>query len=345
MQDTSAVLFQELDRLKISFSALSARLIEAAEQFRFSARPLPESIVVDLSEFQRGILDLGSRILDLGEQLSVPADRLIDVAVASPDDLDRLLQIVAAIEKERANAALKERAVAVLNRFLSVVHRDSRTFAPLLECQAAARDLRDQMINSTASELHPAVYEISEGKHPVSKLVQLISHQSDLTDEEWLRLQAAAAVSFKKELVVAAARGKLELAPGNIVAEPKDEAGGRRIQILQQPPFQPELEPQAAPAVVHAVTPDNVSDADLLYEQSLAKIEETLAHGPPDLEKGLRELQELFRDREKQEDPSLAANGFDDLFRMTLEAQKSSPTLKEGIQKAIRAFSKSPSSS
>ena len=206
MQQTTEPLFRELDRLRTIFTPLCERLADADKQFRNSALPLPEGLVSDLADFKKSLGDSGDRVLGFSKKLSLS----IDLPVADLEDLNRSLHTIAKIEEQRANAAVQENALAVLERALGVVRRDRSIHPPLLNCQAKARKLRDEIMRSAGSELHPEARKLSEGSHVISRLLDLIERQSDLADDEYLRFQHLVGESFGDELAIAAARGKLK---------------------------------------------------------------------------------------------------------------------------------------
>src|ERR1017187_3637442 len=100
MQYSIESLSSELNRLKAAFPSLSERLDESVKQFRTAGVALPEALLSEVSEFKRGVADLGERILDLGKQLSVSKDHLVDPRAATLDALERSLHIIAKAEQQ-----------------------------------------------------------------------------------------------------------------------------------------------------------------------------------------------------------------------------------------------------
>lgn len=101
------------------------------------------------------------------------------------------------------------RALTVLDRLLSLVHRDQPDFAPLSECQAKSRALREAIHNHAGSEFHPEVTALAQGRHPLAELLTLVEGYDELDDDLWLLLKHAVAENFGKSLAMSAARGKL----------------------------------------------------------------------------------------------------------------------------------------
>ena len=125
-------------------------------------------------------------------------------------ELEALLQLVAEAQRKRAQQEkARTRALTVLDRLLSLVHRDHPDFAPLSECQTKSRALREAIHDHTGADPHPDVTALAQGRHPLAELLTLVEGYDDLDDDLWLLLKHAVAENFGKSLAMSAARGKL----------------------------------------------------------------------------------------------------------------------------------------
>ena len=209
MQPTeSTALFQHLTSLTEGFSQLSTRLAQVAQALQDPGKPPAESLVAALVASRRDFADLCARGLALAASLAVSPLPTRE-ALASLSDLKSLLQTAAqAEEKKAAIEDLRQRALAALDRVLSMSHRDHIAFAPLLECQAKAGALRLAVAEALWSELHPATEALAKGEDPFSDLLTFVDRQGELDDDHWALLQNSVERSFSKPLAIAASRGK-----------------------------------------------------------------------------------------------------------------------------------------
>src|SRR5207302_1927406 len=125
-------------------------------------------------------------------------------------------------------AALVQGAIGVLNRVLGLTHLDDPTFAPLIECQARAGDLR-LALSRALSERRPInMKQAQDLMQPFENLMILVQDRGALSEQRWEELEANVARTLGRPLVTAAARRRLSAAS----AEPQTEAA--------QPPKTPE---------------------------------------------------------------------------------------------------------
>ncbi|MBI3304464.1 MAG: hypothetical protein HYZ72_20570 [Deltaproteobacteria bacterium] len=207
-QTASTALFQHLASLTASFSQLGARLTQAARELQDPGLPPRESLAGELAASRRDFTALCARGLTLAESLAV-SPLPTPAALASLSDLKALLQAVAHTEEKQAAVEdLRQRALMVLDRVLTMRHRDGIAFPPLLECQAKASDLRRAVAEARWPEPHPATEALAEGTDPFSDLLTLVERQEELDDDHWGILQDTVEHSFGKPLAVAASRGK-----------------------------------------------------------------------------------------------------------------------------------------
>ncbi|MGB6167745.1 MAG: hypothetical protein WBF52_09180 [Geitlerinemataceae cyanobacterium] len=157
----------------------------------------PQALLQQLNTLQTQIVELAaasnlSPLLAVGEQTSLK-------------ELKNLLQKLAGSEP----SALHQQAIQILDRFLSLTHREQPDFPPLRGYQDQVREFRTKIVNLTNSELPPDVQSLVEGRHPVSLLLTSIDRGNQLQDSEWVRLTEAIAKALGQPIAIAASRGKL----------------------------------------------------------------------------------------------------------------------------------------
>jgi hypothetical protein len=110
-----------------------------------------------------------------------------------------------------------DKAGTWLDRVLAIKHREEPDFAPLLECLAKARELRQRAaeIEFSGETDPPAdvleeVQSVADGHHPLCDLLAQVEEHDSLDDERWHDLTAHITRAFGKPLATAAARGKLQ---------------------------------------------------------------------------------------------------------------------------------------
>jgi hypothetical protein len=145
MSTQESQLKSDLQTLQETFRELSLRLAEAAGNLGRSGRPPSEEIIQQLEGAHRRFRELqdGAHQLASGEHLTPAAG---EDRASIPD----LLALLRQVEETRAIRQKKQdqlqKARSVLERVLSIVHKGSSHFAPLVELQANATNLRDQTL-------------------------------------------------------------------------------------------------------------------------------------------------------------------------------------------------------
>jgi hypothetical protein len=116
------------------------------------------------------------------------------------------------------NANLKARhetarrnALVVLDALLRVAHRARNNFAPLVECQARVRALRENIATAPWDMLPREASDLAGGKHPFAHLLSLINDREGLTDVDWARLYRSVGNALGLTLAAAASCGSLTL--------------------------------------------------------------------------------------------------------------------------------------
>lgn len=237
MEPPHTDLLQEFSHVTRTFEQLSRRLTDVAEQVR-SAGILPSDALVDeIVQSRRSFIELRDRALELVGLFAGSPAKPVD-GIDTMKDLEALLQLV--VENQRKKAAEEKarvRALTVLDRILSLIHRERPDFAPLTDVHAAARLLRDAIRAHPGPDQHPDVLTLSQGRHPLAELLTLVEGYEDLDDDLWLLLKHAVAEHFGKSLAMSAARGKLSQAPTRMAQESSGEAPNGQKPGLATPAF------------------------------------------------------------------------------------------------------------
>ena len=233
--DTSPTdLLQDFSLVTKNFEQLGQRLSEVAEQVRTTGILPSESLIEEIVASRRNFTDLRTRAIELvGLMSETPNTAAEDIG--SMKELEALLQLAAEAQRKRAQQEkARMRALTVLDRLLSLVHRDQPDFAPLNECQTKSRALREAIHDHTASEPHPDVTALAQGRHPLAELLTLVEGYDDLDDDLWLLLKHAAAENFGKSLAMSAARGKLCPSPTRMNPEhvPDECRNGKNVAVV-----------------------------------------------------------------------------------------------------------------
>lgn len=250
-------LQQHFTSLKQRFIALGDRLGEAAKELKDVGTPISLSLVEELATYRRDFDELRARIVALGQALPIQAS----IEIVSLKDIESLLNKITAITEKKF--ALDE-AVKILDRVLTLSHREQANFPALINCQEKARNLRDTIAKSSA--------KVVAGVQMFSDLLTLIEQRDSLNDEQWTRMDGEISDAFGKNLAVAASRGKLIISglqtPASTVAQTAATTTSKSDVFIfgQTSPtnVNPEViilpnyeQTQAKPASVVNVTPEN----------------------------------------------------------------------------------------
>jgi hypothetical protein len=209
MAPFSEVLINQLNDLEVSFKILAKRLPEAAELLESSGRPLPQELLRELVNSAELFKEIKMEMLKLSESVAgLPQTPELDTI----RDLRSFMESVSnAVEKQAAHRNLHQAASVVLEKVLSITYANGVEFAPLLQCQEKARELRSSIAETAWPNIHPDADALARGEHIFSEFAKLVSLHATLEDEEWARLQNLVGDSLGKPLALAASRGKLTL--------------------------------------------------------------------------------------------------------------------------------------
>ncbi len=215
-------LEQELTALSRAFSELGARLAEVAKEVTapgvIPSEKLVEQISVSRTSFERARSSVHGHA---GAMLVSPLPKLEDLMSIAA--IDGLLKASAVAEETRFSVeSERDRALAILGRVLSIVHRESSDFKALQECHAKVGELRNGLANVLWPHRHPESEAIVSSRHPTTALLHFVENVDKLDDDSWMRLETTITDTYGKPLFVAASRGKLAVRP-----EARTEAANR----------------------------------------------------------------------------------------------------------------------
>lgn len=234
METSQTDLLQDFTQVTRTFEQLSQRLTDVAEQVRTSGILPSDSLIDEIATSRRSFMELRDRALELVGLLAGSSPKPPD-EIESMKDLEALLQLVAEAQRKKAQEEkARVRALTVLDRILSLVHRDQPEFHPLVEAQSKAKALRDALRAHHGPEAHPDIMPLAQGRHPLAELLTLVEGYEDLDDDLWLLLKHAVAENFGKSLAMSAARGKLCPSPTRLSTEhsPSDQRNGHKPVLV-----------------------------------------------------------------------------------------------------------------
>ena len=192
--------------------------------------------------------DCKSKLLEAAQTLGVSPDN--SDKIASLTELESLISTVKNAEEERNRATkVRQQALTVLDRVLTVFHKDNSNFKPLLECQEKAEKFRRQISESMEAKVDGETQALVEGNHGFSQVLRLIEGAEELDDDRLTELQDAVAQHFKRSLATAALRGKLAFGTTPTPEVPPT------APVIENVPVKSEAENIAPPPVVPPVAP------------------------------------------------------------------------------------------
>lgn len=233
MESNQAQLQQKLTSLLNTYPNLGMRLSLAAKELQNAGVPLQESLLAELTNYQQDFNTLKSQVLELAKSQEIPTKILISLK-----DIENTFSHITSSNQSANNDA--EEAIALLNRVLSLSHKEDNNFAPLQSVKAKAQELLKAV--SQAGKNHPDIKSLMTGSHPVAAVLKMVEEQDKLEDEQWLALEEKVTTAFDKKLVLAINRTKLVLTKS---AQPQQPAN--------QPVQLPSVEELAKPVIVPAI--------------------------------------------------------------------------------------------
>ena len=205
-------LDERFQALTDEFARLASRLTEAVQSGKERKVPLAEDLLAELAASRRSFEALRDEARSRGAALGLADDPGNDLS-----GLEAIGQRIQALnEAETHRSRFKEvraRALAVLDRVLSLTTSDRREFTPLAESLARAGALRQAIAEAPAREIPSDAGSLAEGDHPFTALLALVEGEDHLSDDVWTHSMDVVTREFGRPLAVAAARAKVVL-PG-----------------------------------------------------------------------------------------------------------------------------------
>lgn len=219
METSQTDLLQDFTFVTRTFEQLSQRLTDVAEQVRTSGVLPSESLIEEITTSRRSFTELRDKALELvgllaGSPAKTPEE------IGSMKELEALLQLVTEAQRKKAQEGkTRLRALTILDRILSLVHREQPEFRPLDDVQAKAKALREVLRSHDTHVVPPEMNSLAQGRHALAEFLTLVEGYDDLDDDLWLLLKHAVAENFGKSLAMSAARGKLCPSPTRLIID------------------------------------------------------------------------------------------------------------------------------
>ena len=255
MKSTHQILLQQLSSLSQHHESLGSRLFQAAQKLQQAGIPLPEPLLEELVKYNRGFNHLQQELIAEGESISA-ADEM-----SLPDLEKRLHQKMQPTDSQN----LHSQALSLIDRVLSLTHKDRGTFEPLQPVKQTATQLRTQIARST-TEVSPEVEALISGEHPLSALLSLIETPESLDDQQWVVLEEKVSANFGKTLAVAISRGKIAISASSaeLTSSPPPTANPD-IVILGEPTSKAPQDVIIVPSVEVPKTPPTIDGTHIVF--------------------------------------------------------------------------------
>ncbi len=220
-----AELAEQLDKLGARYKQLAEWLGQTIRDMESAGRPPSVEILHDLGHSRTKFIEIRDRV-----HLEAAAEGISPLP--EPEHLialEDLRQLLARVEDSRTRMLKRKeickRAQEALDRVLALRHREEPDFAPLADCLAKAKELRQRAaeIEFSGEADPPAdvleeVQAVADGHHPLCDLLAQVEAHDSLDDDRWHDLTAHITRAFGKPLATAAARGKLQGMPARPTA-------------------------------------------------------------------------------------------------------------------------------
>jgi len=198
--------------LRTRFAEVGTRAASAAADVRAGGAPPSEELLAQLAAAGQEFQALRDDVLETAASIEVVLPRPADTLVALRDlvpIVDAMAATLTNAESHRRHEAGRAAALHVIDRVQAIVHHDDPAFAPLAECQAAARALHEEIVASPGSERD--VIGWAERLRPFADLLEMLEAEAGVDDERFTQLADSVAAAFGRPLATAATRGRLRL--------------------------------------------------------------------------------------------------------------------------------------
>src|SRR3989442_1484670 len=202
-------LRQRLAALRTRFAEVGGRAATAAAEVRASAAPA-QALLDDLRETSADFDELRVALL---EEASAFAGAPDPARIRTLKALGALVSALERVEAERARRtaweAARENALGVLDRVMTLIHREDKDASALADGQAKARELHAALSAAEPADVERETTMLSEHIRPFVELITLADGWNQLDDERCSSLHDAITQNFGRPLALAALRGKL----------------------------------------------------------------------------------------------------------------------------------------
>ena len=205
-------LRRRIAALQTRFAELGTRAASAAADVRAGGAPPSEELLAQLAAVAQEFQALRDDVLETAASIEVvlpkPADTLVALRDLVPV-VDAMAATLTNAESHRRHEAGRAAALHVIDRIQAIVHHDEPAFAPLAECQAAARSLHEDIAASPGDDSD--VIGWAERLRPFAALLEMLEGEGAVDDERFTQLADSVADAFGRPLATAATRGRLRL--------------------------------------------------------------------------------------------------------------------------------------
>lgn len=201
-------LTRQLTALAERFAGLGAKLAEAARELQGGGSPPADALVEDLATARGEFTDLRTNILGAAETLDIAAPEHVESLTGLQPILETLAATVHAQLEREALEQAKVAVLGVLDRVAAITHSDDPSFAPLVSCQAKARQLREAVIALTDAR-SPEATSLTDDIRAFSDFLTMLEGNEGIADDRYAYLEESVSRTLGRPLAVAAARGKL----------------------------------------------------------------------------------------------------------------------------------------
>ncbi|MCX7601985.1 MAG: hypothetical protein N2Z75_08600 [Meiothermus sp.] len=188
-------LLDEGQGLQNRLGELAGLLRQVASQLDKGSPPSPgmAASVIEVSKAFEGWHERAQRIL--GETPVEPV-------------LPRVLEALEAHRKALEEAALRQKAMNVLEQVSSLVYRGADEFLPLSTVQFDALGMIRKFKDMTG--LNEVILSLAGGTHSYNLLLKLVLDK-EMSNDEWVSVYQRVGQEINQDLAVAAARGRVYL--------------------------------------------------------------------------------------------------------------------------------------
>lgn len=209
MEPPEKSALQNLSPETRTIEELSQQLTVLARELRASGSIPADTVVDEIATSCRSFKELRDKALEILDILAGTSPS-VPTAASSMRELDALIQLATEVQRKKLHEEKSRlRALTILDRILSLIHRHRPEFLPLHEIQVQAKTLQETLRSYEGQDLHPDVSLLAQGRHPLAEFLTLVEGHQDLEDDLWLLLTHAVEEHFGKSLAMSAARGKL----------------------------------------------------------------------------------------------------------------------------------------